>query len=635
MDPFIIESSKSNNRLSDFSKRRSEGDYFWNEEVKKGIMSSPVKKERTRVLLFFVSFFILFIIFRLFVLQGLKGGYYRQMADGNRVRVLTTKADRGLIYDRNLKPLAQNKSKFSLVVIPGDLPKTTQERENIFNQVFSFLEPHLSKEEIDAVKQSLAKISLFSYQEDIIKDNIDYQTALELKIKLTKLPGFDLKIQAQREYLFARDFSHFLGYVGKINQKELDEHSDYLISDYIGKTGLESFYENYLKGIDGQKRVEVNSLGKEERVASEQSPQTGSDLILSIDSDLQKKSDELLEKYLKISHSQAGSIIALDPRNGEVLVLTSLPTYDNNLFIQGNAVDYLKEANNPLFFRAISGEYPSGSVIKPVYAAAGLAEGIINEKTSFFSQGGLKIGQWFFADWKQGGHGQTNIIKALAESVNTFFYYLGGGYGDFKGLGLEKIGYYAELFGLGEKTGLDLAGESNGFIPTAEWKQEVKGEQWYIGDTYHLSIGQGDLLVTPLQVANYTAAIANNGALFQPRLVKGFNNSDTKISTETTAKIIRSDFIKSEYLDIVKKGMMEAVISGSARRLNKLKVKVAGKTGTAQVSDNKKSHAWFTSFAPYDNPEIVLTILIENGGEGSELAVPLAEEFYKYYFSTR
>jgi penicillin-binding protein 2 len=521
------------------------------------------------------------------------------------------------------------------VVIPGDLPKAAQEKEDIFNQIFSFLESRLTKEEIDIAKQNLTKISSSSYQEYVIKENLDYETALELKIKLIILPGFDLKIQAQREYLFAEDFSHFLGYVGKIDPEELDKYSSYLISDSIGKTGLESFYENYLKGNDGQKRVEVNSLGKEESVVSEQSPQTGSDLILSIDSDLQKKSNELLKKYLKISHSQAGSIIALDPRNGEVLVLASLPTYDNNLFIQGNAVNYLKETSSPLVFRAISGEYPSGSVIKPVYAAAGLAEGIINEKTSFFSQGGLKIGQWFFADWKQGGHGQTNIIKALAESVNTFFYYLGGGYGDFKGLGLEKIGYYAKLFGLGNKTGLDLAGESDGFVPTAEWKQEAKGEQWYIGDTYHLSIGQGDLLVTPLQVANYTAAIANGGILFQPRLVKAFGNSDTKTSVETAPKIIRRDFIKSDYLNIVKKGIREAVVSGSAKRLNQLAIEVAGKTGTAQISDSKKSHAWFTSFAPYNQPEIVLTILIENGGEGSEIAVPLAEEFYKYYLSLK
>jgi len=316
--------------------------------------------------------------------------------------------------------------------------------------------------------------------------------------------------------------------------------------------------------------------------------------------------------------------------------MLSYPSYDNNIFIQGNDSEYQRlnqDPSKPFIFRALVGEYPPGSIIKPLLAIAGLSEGIITPKTNIFSNGGIRIGQWFYPDWKEGGHGNTNVIKALSESVNTFFYYLGGGFKDFDGLGHQKIREYLSVFGLTQKTGIDLPGEKQGFIATPAWKKKYKNEPWYIGDTYHLSIGQGDILVTPLQVAIYTMALANNGTLFVPHLVKAFQNPVDATIKNKSLQIANQDLFDVEYFELIKKGMREAVTQGSARQLNDLTIKVAGKTGTAQVGGNKLPHAWFIGFAPYDNPEIALTILIENGGEGSAVAVPLAKEIISFLFT--
>jgi len=242
------------------------------------------------------------------------------------------------------------------------------------------------------------------------------------------------------------------------------------------------------------------------------------------------------------------------------------------------------------------------------------------------------LDQWFFPDWKAGGHGIINVIKALAESVNTYFYYIGGGYLDFEGLGVEKINYYLSLFGLGRVTGIDLPGEKSGLVPTPAWKEETKNEVWYIGDTYHLAIGQGDLLVTPLQVNAYVVAIANGGKLYRPHLVKEIIHPDGQKEL-IMPEIVASDLISQQNIDIVREGMRQTIISGSAQSLYNLPVEVAGKTGTAQWNQNKANHAWFTAFAPYDNSEIAITVLVEEGGEGSTVAVPIARDVIYYYFT--
>ncbi len=286
-----------------------------------------------------------------------------------------------------------------------------------------------------------------------------------------------------------------------------------------------------------------------------------------------------------------------------------------------------------MFNRSITGEYPSGSTIKPVVSIAALEEGIITENTTFLSTGGVQIDRWFFPDWKAGGHGITDVRKALSESVNTFFYMIGGGDNEtMTGLGVAKLTEYMEMFGLGKKLGIDLVGESSGFLPSKDWKEEVKGERWYIGDTYHLSIGQGDILVTPLQVANFTATIANGGTEYQPRLLKSIlpRNSTKVINIDPIE--IKKDFITQYYYQVVREGLREGVLSGSSRSLGTLPVTSAGKTGTAQFDNSGETHAWFTSFAPFESPEIVITVLVESGGGGESVALPIAKKGLEYWF---
>jgi penicillin-binding protein 2 len=432
--------------------------------------------------------------------------------------------------------------------------------------------------------------------------------------------------------------SHLLGYIGIINEDELEEYGgEYSPIDYIGKTGLENFWESSLKGVKGKKHIEVDALGREKKVISEKTSKDGYNLILSIDLELQKQAEKVLRTHLEKLGLKKGSVVILEPDTGQVLALVSWPSYDNNVFARGIKTgeyqEFLKDKSNPLFNRAISGEFPAGSTIKPIFAAAALQEGVISENTSFLSTGGLSISKWFFPDWKSGGHGITNVRKAIADSVNTFFYYIGGGYRDFEGLGLDRLVEYSRKFGLGSQTGIDMKNEADGLVPTAEWKEEIKNEAWYIGDTYHFAIGQGDLLVTPLQVANFTNVFANRGKLMRPYLVTELrsDNNETVVQ-KIEPEIVRQDFIDDYNLEVVRQGMRQTVTQGSGRALNLLPVKVAGKTGTAQWSSQKNNHAWFTGFAPYNNPELTFTVLVEEGGEGSEVAVPIVRDILAWYF---
>ncbi|MDP2736644.1 MAG: penicillin-binding protein 2 [bacterium] len=582
--------------------------------------------------------FMVIIIGRAAWLQVVKGSYYYELAEGNRIRVERIEAKRGVIYDRNGRSLVRNSANFLLYFVPADLPKDSLERQAIIKRVSENL-INIEPEDILNLLFEIEPGSLESYQPLFVADNIDYDKAMTLYLESDNMPGVVITNKTRREYnLYSLSLSHILGYTGKINEKELAKFgSEYLPIDYIGKSGMENFWENEMKGTNGKKQIEVDALGKEKKIINQEAGEDGHNLVLSIDVDLQKKLEESIIDTLKKNHLNKACAIALDPNNGEILAMVSFPSYNNNDFAIGmTQAEYSKIANHPdkpLFNRCISGEYPSGSVIKPVIAAAALEENIINENTSFLSTGGLKIGQWFFPDWKAGGHGTVNVRRALAESVNTFFYYIGGGYENFQGLGLERIVKYEKLFGLDTQAGIDMPGESSGFLPTEEWKKETKGEVWYIGDTYHLSIGQGDTIVTPLQVADFTAVFANGGSLYRPHIIKQVLNSQDQLIGEVDNKPIKTNIISSKNINIIREGMRQVVTAGSASSLQSVPVAVAGKTGTAQWSSTKPTHAWFTGFAPYDKPEIVITILIEQGGEGSYVAVPIANEVLTWYFS--
>jgi len=574
---------------------------------------------------------------RLFWLQIAKGAYYQDLADGNRIRIQRIEARRGVIYDRNMIPMVYNIANFLLYFIPADLPTSEKEKEEIINHLAKTL--NIQVEEINEKLSTIKPRSLESYQPLFIIDNLPYEQAMQIYLDAGKMPGVRLSNQTRRQYqLPALSLSHLIGYTGKISPQELKEAGkDYTLIDYLGKTGLESFWESELRGVNGKKQVEVDVLGQEKRVISENPVVNGYNLKLSIDAVAQAKLDEILSKQLKKMNLEKGVAIVLDPNNGEIIAMVSLPGYDNNVFARGITQDeysnLINHPANPMFMSAVSGEYPSGSTIKPLILTAALEEKVVDENTSFLSLGGLRIGQWFFPDWKGGGHGVTNARKAIAESVNTYFYYIGGGFNDFVGLGVDRIIEYYEKFGLGKQTGIDLPNEADGFLPSKKWKLEAKGERWYIGDTYHIAIGQGDLLVTPLQVAYYTAFFANGGKLYRPHLVKEILTSDDKLFSATDINPVKENLFDPKNINVVREGMRMTVTDGSARSLSSLPVSAAGKTGTAQWSSQKPPHAWFTGWAPYENPEITITVLVDEGIEGSAAATPVAREFLQWYFT--
>jgi penicillin-binding protein 2 len=602
--------------------------------------------------LFFCFAFIL-LWSRLVHLQLVQGAYYRERADINSERIVSIPSERGIIYDRNDIPLTQNIPSFSLAISPQDLSRKSEELSRVAKRLAELTGK--PEQEISSTLNDF-RSNKNKYRSLIIQENLDYDTALNFQVEASDLPGIHIERGSKRLYYESyspnwtplleknatttvSSLSHVLGYLAKVSPSELStlETKGYLLSDSIGKNGIEKFYEEYLRGIYGKRRVEVDTSGRQQVVLSEEAPKPGNHVILSLDLKIQSKLEEIMKANLAKFNKQKAIAVAMNPNTGEILAMVSLPSFNNNDFsggiTQANYSKYIEDKDLPLFNRAISGTYPSGSTIKPAVAAAALQEGIITPNTTVRSSGGIQVGPWFFPDWKAGGHGITDVRKSLAESVNTFYYTIGGGNGNITGLGVDKIDSYLKLFGISSELGIDVPGEASGFLPSKKWKEETKKERWYIGDTYNLSIGQGDLLVTPLQIASLTATVANGGTLYQPHLLKALMDPISKKETPFENKIIRKDFIDSQYFSTIRLGMRDCVLAGSCRRLSTLPFAVAAKTGTAQWNSNKENHAWFTSFAPFEKPEIVLTVLVEEGREGSETAAPIAYDFYKWWGS--
>ncbi|MFH1187573.1 MAG: penicillin-binding protein 2 [bacterium] len=638
-DPFYIQTDTPKNLYIRKKNQCDEiaVDFYNSKNSKDGEQSDEflgkfINAKNLKLLLLCLFLGLGILTFRAYYLQARKGDYYNSMSKGNSIRKFSLPASRGIIFDRNGKILVRNVPRFSVFMTIADLPAKVNEQEAVLKKLSELIET-----DINEIKNIIAKQreSLAIYKPISIKDNLSYEQALVLEIAIKDLAGINIEVSQRREYLGDENFSPIMGYVGKINEEEYKEKKDqgYFLDDMAGKAGIEYFYENNLRGVNGFKEVEVNALGKRKNVISIQEAAPGDNLYLTIDKELQDQASSIVKEVLKKQKKSKASVVILNPQNGEILTLLSLPTYDNNLFAQGiSSDDYNKLVNDPdkpMFFRAIAGEYPSGSVIKPVWSAAALQDGVITENTTILSTGGINIGQWTFADWKAGGHGITNVKKALADSVNSFYYYICGGYGNFKGLGIDKMVYYADLFDLGKTTGIDLPGEKSGFFPSPEWKKDYKNEDWYIGDTYHVAIGQGDFLTTPLQVARWTAFFANGGKTVKPHLVNKIAQQDKII--EINPEIARENFIDQKNVQIVKDGMRQGVVKGSSIALSHLPVDVSGKTGTAQWNVNKENHAWWTGFFPYDNPQVVITVLVEEGSEGSAISAPIAKEIIKWW----
>lgn len=368
------------------------------------------------------------------------------------------------------------------------------------------------------------------------------------------------------------------------------------------------------------------------------SPESGNNVILNIDMALQKKTAEVLNSVIKDTDAKSGTVVAMNPNTGEILTMITLPSYDNNIFSRNLSKEeynnLLKDPNVSFLNRAISGEYAIGSTIKPVIAAAALKEGIITPEKSIYCEGGILLGDGTIKnDWK--AHGYVDLNKAIAESCDVYFYTIGGGYGNIKGLGINNIVEYLELFGLGKKTGIDLSGEISGFIPTPEWKKEKTGISWYPGDTYNISIGQGYLKATPLQLAIFTSAIANGGKIVKPQIVKSIVRGDGSVIKEFSPEIIAEDIIDENVLGDVRTAMKETIVSpdGTAHSLSYYNFTSAGKTGTAETSTRKSYHSLMIAFAPYENPEIVVSAIIENVAYEKLFINVIVRQVLDYYFN--
>lgn len=586
--------------LLDSLAEKKEKDFGFSEKK----LEVPLLKKIIQGLFVFCFFIILILLFRTFHLQVVEGKSFIQLAERNKFIILQIQAERGVIYDRNLEQLVFNKSTFDLIC------------------------------EVEVVK------------------NLSHQELIFFETKIDELPGCQIKSNVVREYKDSEVFSHLIGYTGKIESEEFEAAAEfYSINDYVGRSGAENYYERHLRKNPGKLRIERDVFGNVVSKEVLSLPESGQSLVLWLDADLQRKLKEELEKKYKEIGASGGLAIAMNPKTGGILSLVSLPSFDNNLFQKGADQESLQalledpQKLEPLFNRAISGRYLIGSTIKPLIASAGLEEKIINPEKQLYTQGFIEIPHRYdpeitytFKDWDN--HGWVDIKKAIAQSSNVYFYTIGGGYKEQKGLGPTKIKEYLELFGWNQKTGIDLPGEINGFIPDIEWKRKTFGEGWWDGDTYNLSIGQGYILTTPLEVVSAFAAIANGGTLYQPKIAKEIIDTSAgsvQVLESFEPEIIRQNFINPQNLQIVREGMRQAVTGqnsprASATILNSLPVSAAAKTGTAELGKDRY-HNWVTVFAPYEDPEIVLTIMIENVKGVQAAALPVAKAVLEWHFT--
>jgi len=659
---------------------------------------------------------------RLWQLQIVEGQNYRILANRNRFRQVDVTAPRGVIYDRNGQILARNQPSFNIVVVPADLPKDDKDAKEgtaeaaVLDRLMELLtrplptpqtgptptaatssgnskgsanqptSPAIAIPDREPWIQSRAKIEEAiqegrlggAYKPILVATHIKEATAFLIAENAVNLPGVDLVVEPIRDYPSGALTSHIIGYMGHIPENALEnyEAKGYKQTAQVGLAGLEVTFEQELHGQDGRQTIEVDVNGRRIRTVGNPEPaKPGHNLVLTLDIGLQQAATEALQEALDNSKgftkATQGAAIALNPRNGAVLAMVSLPSYDNNLFAKGittgawNALT--SDPDRPLFDRAIGGQYPPGSIFKIIVAAAGLQDGVISTRTLLgdgfdgANDGVIWLPNHFFP-WDRSqdrpfycwihkykhGHGKISIREALAESCDIYFYQLGGGYQNYHGLGVDAEDYYARQFGLGEVTGIELPGESRGLVPTPKWKRINYAESWLTGDTYNMSIGQGFVLATPLQMANATAAVANRGYLYQPQLVDHVTDAEGKTIRSFEPKLIREVPVDAGNLDTVREGMFGAVNwpQGTALGARLPGITVAGKTGTAEFyrddnHDNKPdrdnkgnlpTHAWFTAFAPYIDPEIVVTVFVANGGEGSSVAVPVARRIMQAYF---
>lgn len=584
--------------------------------------------------MFFVMAAFAILVARLFYLQVIERDEYNRLAGNNCIRLQSIDPPRGMIFDRNGLLLVENRPSFDLNIILKDAKPIRRTIERLSYHV------RVSPDELFA--RIARKNEISHYKPVLLKQDIGRDVLASIEVNKFDLPGVEVNVKPVRHYIRQGSSAHIIGYLSEINAEELrnGNYPDARSGDYVGKFGAEKSFDQFLRGKRGGRQVEVNATGQVVRVLSTVDAQPGHNIFLTIDESLQEKAESLLTGI-------TGAVVAIDPTTGEILAMVSSPSFDQNAFVNGLSRDQwrslISNPFRPMENKAIQGEYPPASTYKILTAIAGLEEGVIDETTTFFCPGYYRYGNRVFRCWRGGGHGTVDVYKALEESCDVFFYQVG------QKLGVDRLAWYSKASGLGAPTGIDLDHEESGLIPTAAWKKKKTGIPWQGGETLSVAIGQGYNLVTPLQMAFLTAAVANNGVSYKPLIVKRVETADGNVVFENHPVMQRKLPASQKTLEIIKRGLWRVVNGkhGTARIAKLKNMEISGKTGTAQVIGRRKTeisrnierpaylkaHAWFVAYAPSENPKIAVSVMVENGEHGSSAAAPIAREIIKAYLT--
>jgi penicillin-binding protein 2 len=572
-------------------------------------------------------FFLL--LARLWYLQIIISDTLLELSESNRLRSVPVAASRGTILDRNGTVLVSNSPSYSLAVIPQDV----KDKDLLIESLVRLL--GLDRTELlERWEKGKGRAKYFPI---VVATGITRDQIEQLEENRFRLPGIDIEVKPIREYPYGTFGAHLLGYLAEIGEQELgeDRFLDYNPGDYVGKSGLERSFEAELHGADGGRRIEVDARGRYLRTISETSPTTGNSLQLTIDRTLQQRAEQSFGDL-------AGAAVAMSVNSGEILAFVSNPGFDPALFSGRMPPDiwksYLEDKRHPLENKALKGQYPPGSTFKIITALAGIEEGLIDENTSVNCKGSYTMGTSTFKCWDKKGHGSVNLKRALKESCDVYFYQLG------EKLGVDRIAKYAQRFNLGSPMGIGLENERSGMIPTMAWKEKKYGKKWFSGETLPVSIGQGYVLTTPIQLASMIAAVANDGTVYRPHLVKKIVNPDGKTVKEFAPEVLTRTGLRPESFRLVKEGLLAVVNEpkGTGGMARLYEVRVAGKTGTSQVVKLRdkagevpyqyRDHALFVAFAPYEKPEIAVAVVVEHGEHGGSAAAPIAGKILRAYF---
>jgi len=586
-------------------------------------------KRRIMFLSFVVGGVFFLLLLRLWHLQILNTEDYRAMSENNRLRFVPVAASRGAILDRTGNVLVSNRPSFSLAVVPQEVT----DKDALLDRLSSLL--GLDRAEMS---ERWSKVKgRAKYYPIVLASNISRDQVEIVEENRLRLPGVEIEMKPVREYANGTLASHLLGYIGEVSEDELTrpEFEEYNPGDYIGKNGIERGLEKELHGNDGGRQLEVDARGRVLRTISETYPTVGNSVVLTIDAAVQKQAERAFG-------DQAGAAVAMDVNSGEVLAFVSNPGFDPALFSgklpAAKWKDYLEDKRHPLENKALTGQYPPGSTFKIVTALAGLEDNKINDSSTVNCTGSYDLGTSTFKCWNKHGHGTTNLKKSLRESCDVYFYQLG------ERLGVDLIAATARKFLLGAPMGIGLNNEKSGLIPTSEWKQKRFGKRWFRGETLPVAIGQGYVLMTPIQLASMIATVANEGTIYRPHLVKRIVDTDGKPLREVKPEIMGRTGISPEKFRLVKQGLLAVVNEpgGTGAMARLYDVRVAGKTGTSQVvkmRDSKagtpyqyRDHALFVAFAPYEKPEIAVAVVVEHGEHGGSAAAPIAARIMRAWF---